>query len=184
MYDTFRGRGFRGALCGILILALTVLPAALTAGERRGAIVLVRDNNGKSVEGELIAVKQNAIIVLESSSASDVSLELSEIDTVRIVKKAKVLKGIGIGFAAGAGTGAVVGFASGNDEPGGFFNFTAGEKALIVGAALGTVGVILGAIFGAVAGSDQTLAVSGTFGSKRAGVLAFLSQKARVQGIQ
>ncbi len=183
MSDCFRSRGIRRTLGIMLVLGLTGLPTTLAAATRQGATVLVRDNRGRLHEGELIAVKQNAIIILESYSASDVSLELSEIDSVRIIRKAKVLQGMGIGLATGAATGALIGFASGNDEPG-WFSFTAGEKAAVAGAALGTLGLILGAIFGAAAGSDQTLAVAGTFGSKRVGVLVSLSRKARVQGIQ
>ncbi|NIV71632.1 hypothetical protein GWN26_03520 [Candidatus Saccharibacteria bacterium] len=58
---------------------------------------------------------------------------------------------MGVGFLAGFSTGAIVGFASGDDESG-WVRFTAAGKALIGGIALGTVGGITGLVIGAATG--------------------------------
>ena len=54
------------------------------------------------------------------------------------------LRGGTIGLLVGAGVGAVIGLASGDDPRGTFFGLTALEKARIAGAALGVVGAVIG----------------------------------------
>ncbi len=62
------------------------------------------------------------------------------------------LRGGAIGLLVGAGVGAVIGLASGDDPRGTFFGLTALEKAHIAGAALGVVGAVIGY---AIASSGQ-----------------------------
>ncbi len=54
------------------------------------------------------------------------------------------LRGGAIGLLVGAGVGAVIGLASGDDPRGTFLGLTALEKARIGGAALGVVGAVIG----------------------------------------
>lgn len=49
------------------------------------------------------------------------------------------MEGLGLGLLSGVVTGAVIGFADGDDESG-FFAFTAEEKALLGGILLGGAG--------------------------------------------
>ncbi|GMR12872.1 MAG: hypothetical protein BMS9Abin29_1066 [Gemmatimonadota bacterium] len=57
-------------------------------------------------------------------------------------------KGFGWGAVIGGGLGAIIGFASGDDPPSGFFTITAEEKA----AALGVAGALVGGISGLIQG--------------------------------
>jgi len=57
-------------------------------------------------------------------------------------------RGAGIGFLIGGGTGALIGLMSGDDPPG-FMSFSAGEKAVVLGGALGLLGTLIGVIGGA-----------------------------------
>lgn len=72
---------------------------------------------------------------------------------VSVRRERRVLRKVGIGALAGAGTGAVVGLLSGDDE-GGFINFTAEEKALMLGSAMGVLGGVVGLVAGIVVRHD------------------------------
>ncbi len=65
----------------------------------------------------------------------------------------KLLKSVGIGFLVGAGTGVLIGLASGDDE-GSFLAYTAEEKAAMAGVALGLTGAAVGLIVGLVRRQD------------------------------
>lgn len=78
--------------------------------------------------------------------------EIGKMD-VSIQPQRKVLKSVGVGLLVGAGTGAIIGLASGDDQ-GTFLAFTAEEKALMGGAVLGLTGVVVGLIVGLVRRQD------------------------------
>lgn len=88
------------------------------------------------------------------------------------------LRGAGIGLVAGVASGVLIGMASGDDscnEDTDYFNFcnlafSAGEKALIYGVALGGVGTIGGAIVGASTGSERWERGATVFAKGRVGV--------------
>ena len=63
-------------------------------------------------------------------------------------------KGARIGLLIGGPIGFVLGLASGDDPPGGFFSLSAGEKAAFGFLALGFVGSIVGSIAGAALPGD------------------------------
>jgi hypothetical protein len=77
------------------------------------------------------------------------------------------LEGLVLGGASGFALGIGIGLASGDDHcnPSSLclFQLSAGEKALIVGVALGTTGLALGALVGAVIGSHDAYELSSGF---------------------
>lgn len=78
--------------------------------------------------------------------------EIGKMD-VSIQRQRKVLKSFGVGLLVGAGSGVLVGLASGDDQNC-FICFTAEEKALVVGAMLGLTGGAVGLILGLVRRQD------------------------------
>jgi len=66
---------------------------------------------------------------------------------VSIGRERRVLRGLGLGLAFGAGGGVIVGLASGDDPPG-FLSLTAEEKALVLGVVFGLTGGVVGLVFG------------------------------------
>ena len=78
--------------------------------------------------------------------------EIGKMD-ISIQQQRKVLKSFGGGLLVGAGSGAVIGLASGDDQNC-FICFTAEEKALVGGAALGLAGGAVGLILGLVRRRD------------------------------
>ena len=138
-----------------LIALLLFIPAGLSAKERRGAELVVTRLDGSQVSGELIAVKRDSLLLL--SNGRDESIDLADIKIVRMIKKSRSGKGALYGFAAGAGSGAILGsilpMPLEDDKP----------LALIVasGAFLGAIGALSGLLVGSMAGVDSSFTVAG-----------------------
>lgn len=183
-----RKAGFKGkmerAVSLLMVISLMGLSENLIAGERRGAMLMVQKKDGSQENGELIAVKQSSILLLGSSSGTDVSIEVTDINTIKIVKKSRALSGLGLGSLIGGGSGAAIGFLSGDDPHNQLFSFSAGEKALIAGVALGIVGGLVGLTAGALAGTDKTIQIEGKSDLEIQAALANLKQKARISNFR
>jgi hypothetical protein len=84
-----------------LIISLLILPITLIANERRGADLIIKKTNDQQVRGELIAIKENSLLLKEHDSGVDVTAVVNEITTVTIVKKSKAGWGLLGGMAIG-----------------------------------------------------------------------------------
>jgi hypothetical protein len=86
-----------------------------------------------------------------------------------IVKgESQAKKGAGLGFLIGAGTGAIIGLAAGDDEPcpestetwsifPNCWSLSAGAKAAIGGIVLGSIGAAVGGIVGTASKADKSI---------------------------
>ena len=136
-----------------LIVLLLIIPANVSAKERRGAELVVTQHDGSQVSGELIAVKRDSLLLL--SYGRDESIDLAGIKTVRVVKRSMAGKGFLYGFLVGAAGGAVVGLAMGRTDMGG------NATPLLVGGYGGAMGALSGLLLGSVAGVDSSFTVAG-----------------------
>jgi len=161
-----------------LVVILLILSGNLYA-KKKGANLIVTKKDGQPIEGELITVKPNSLLLL-NTEGRDVSVGIGDIRIIRIVKKSKFFQSLGIGLLIGAGTGAILGLAEGGSID--FFGgtVTAGENALIGGALLGFNGLILGGIAGASAGRDKTIQIEGMTDLEIKDILEKLRKKARI----
>lgn len=172
-----------------LIFYLLTLSGNLYTKERRGVELVVQKKDGKQETGELIAVKQNSLLLLDSEGL-DVSVNIGEIRVIKIVKKSKSLVLGGIGLVSGAAIGALIGYLLGDDPPFMVTGFgpimtgpplmTADEKALALGSICGIAGGALGGIGGAIAGVDKIIQIEGKSETEIEKVLNRLRKKARV----
>ncbi len=137
-------------------------------------------NDGKKIDGWFYKTGDDKIYILPTNGKAVLpagntaieidkgfySIDASQINTIALKKKNGGLKGALIGLGIGAALGAIAGFVSGDDpviqstgnpyaDPfislGNAFAFTAGEKALALGAVGGLTGALIGGIIGAVA---------------------------------
>ena len=69
--------------------------------------------------------------------------EIAEMD-VLIGRERRGLQGLGVGFLAGAGAGALIGLVSGDDDRQQWFSFTAEQKAGIFAGFFGVIGGVVG----------------------------------------
>jgi len=176
-----------------LVFSLFVLSGNLYA-KKKGAELIVQKIVGQQVRGELITVKENSLLLLDSESGADVSVDIREIKLIEIVKKSKSLAWGGIGLVSGAVIGALIGYLQGDDPSGmttGFGPpmpfpclFTADEKAFYSGIGWGVIGGALGGIGGAIAGADKTIQIEGKSETEIRKALNKLRKKARVRNFQ
>jgi hypothetical protein len=146
-------------LAGILIVSalvilFLVLPADLSAKERRGANLIVTRLDGSQVSGELIAVKRDSLLLL-NNVGRDESVDLAGIKSVKIVRKSRAGLFAGIGGAAGAAAGAYVGLymGGGDDE--------SGPASIRGGVVYGALGALAGLLAGSLVGTDSRFVVAG-----------------------
>jgi hypothetical protein len=158
-----------------LIFSLVMLSGNLLAKERRGAKLIVTKNDGQLIEGELITVKPNSLLLLDTEG-KDVSIDISEIKVIKIVKKSKLLVGAGLGLLIGAGIGAIHGLTT-NDP---WYNSTSLGNAAW-GALLGIPSAIIGGIWGVGAGTDKTIQIEGLPQASIEFILKELRKKARIR---
>ncbi len=177
-----------------LVFSLFALSENLYA-KKKGAELIIQKIEGQQVIGELIAVKENSLLLLDSESGADVSVDIREIKLIEIVKNSKSLAWGGIGLVSGAVIGALAGYIAGDDPPlrgcWGFeptiskpFPMSADDKALVLGIGCGIVGGSLGGIGGAIAGKDKIIQFEGKSETEMKKALNKLRKKARIQNFQ
>ena len=92
-----------------------------------------------------------------SDSKNTKSFNYIDISSIKIRRTGTTGRGILIGAVSGLVTGAIIGFADGDDPPDPFFSYTAGEKAIAVGAMGSVVGAVIGGIIGGVVKKKFTI---------------------------
>lgn len=145
----------RRLTASVLVVTFLSLPGAMLAQEKRGANLVVALKDGSSVAGELIAVKQNSLLLL-SPVGKDESVELSRISTITIAKKSKAGSGFLIGFLVGGIAGGVLGHKLNEGDPD-YETTGAVAGVVLFGALAGLIGLGIGA----AAGSDETVDFEG-----------------------
>ena len=149
-------------ICGkvyLMVVALVMLDNPVSA---QGKEIAVRLNDGAELARlELIAVHDSALIVStvlserhEVDTASFILIKTKYIREVTVKGESEILSGMGMGFAIGGGLGALIGLGSGDDH-GGFIRFSAGEKMLVLGTALGAAGMLVGLAAGAASSTPE-----------------------------
>lgn len=162
-----------------VLLGLLFLVSGSSAKEKdNGALILVQKIDGQRIEGELLAVKDTNLILMDSGNLSGITEDIHEISTIQILKKSKFFKGLGYGLLIGGGSGALLGLLSGDDQEG-WVRFSAGEKARMGGIGFGILGASLGGIWGAIEGIDETISLEGRPPEEIKRVLNKLKLKAR-----
>jgi hypothetical protein len=163
----------------ILILTFFILLGNLSAKDRKkGADIIVQKKDGKTIKGELLAVKNDAIILMDSLNLSGIKMKSKEIRKITIAKKSGFFKGLGLGLVIGGGSGALLGLASGDDKSG-WFSMTAGEKAAVGGLGFGILGALAGGIVGTIKGIDESVVLEGRTAEEMVRVLRKLNTKSR-----
>ena len=74
-----------------LVFSLLMLPVNLYA-KKRGAELIIWKKDGQLIKGELIAVKENSLLVLDTEG-KDINIEIYEITLIGFKRKLRMLKG-------------------------------------------------------------------------------------------
>jgi hypothetical protein len=184
------------AISLVLVFSMLLLSANMFAQGRKGADLIIQKKNGAQVRGELIAVKQNSLLMLERDSGADVTIPINDIQVIQIVKKSQLFLGV---LAGGLIAGAFGTIVEGSREPykpsgsytGPYPEFYYGIRGAFddmfsgLGIAIGVlIGAIVGGIAGAAAGTDKKIQTRGRSDSAIQEILKELSKKARIKNAQ
>ncbi|MFX0196539.1 MAG: hypothetical protein ACFFCW_10480 [Candidatus Hodarchaeota archaeon] len=141
--------------------------------ERRGAKIEIWGKGDIYIEGELIAVKQNSLLLL-NTEGKDESVDIADIEVIRVKKKPNVGQGLLYGLLIGGGGGVLSGF---------LFPIEIDEYnwgPFFLGILGGVVGLLLGGISGAFRGS-KIIHFEGMTDWEIQETLDYLHKKARVR---
>lgn len=158
-----------------LVFSLMMLSVNLYAKEKRGAKLIIAKKDGQQVEGELITVKEDSLLLLDIEG-KDVSVGIENIKVIRIVKRSSTLGGAIVGFLVG-GVVCISTLISSRTPL-----HELKRRILIVGLFGGALGLIVGiGIAKGSAGKDKTIKIEGTNESEIKKTLDKLRKKARVR---
>ena len=114
---------------------------------------------GRHLPATALQVTLDLTSWIDPASGAVMNVATPEVTAVQFTRHGRgALEELGIGLLSGAAMGALVGFASGDDDPG-ILAFTAEEKALLGGVFFGGIGGLLGLSFGAAIGSKDVYAL-------------------------
>ena len=117
----------------------------------KGAQVQIMKSEREVIEGELLRVKDNSLLVMTTGSDTGVTVDMNEIILIRIKKKRTFGKGAVPGLLVGADIGIVAGLAGKYDGEG-ILVKNKGEGAFVGGLTLGVLGLGVGGITGSLGG--------------------------------
>jgi hypothetical protein len=159
----------------VLCFVLLTCSASSMATERRGAELTVQKLDGQQVKGELIAVKQESLLLLGSSPATDVSIAIADIKTIKVVKKSITVLTVGLGITLAA-LGAAAGYGLANAT------WHAGDTNWPWAG--GIIGLLSGVWIGTAISDSETIEVEGKSAAETKEILMKLRPKARINNFQ
>ena len=165
-----------------LVFSILVLSGNLCA-KKKGADLIVQKTDGIQIRGELIAVKENSLLLLNRLSGTDVTVDVSDIRLIKIMQKSNTLSYGVLGFFVGGMIGYAIGYDQGNKSK---IQIISPSYTGLAGAGIGSVlaglgGVLIGAM---VSNSSKTVQFEGKSDSEIQEILNEIRKKARIQNIQ
>jgi hypothetical protein len=175
-----RGKKLLSLFLVFSLMAISCASLRTTGGkrEKHGAKLIITKKGGQQIEGELITVKPNSLLLL-SLTGRDISVDIVDIKTIRIVNPSKLGKGAAIGGMVGAagGVGSLIALNAIIDED----DSIGFEWYLIFGAVGAGICAAGGALIGSLFGIDKIIQIEGKSDSEIRGALDKLSKKARIR---
>jgi hypothetical protein len=176
----------RKAVSWILVVSILSLSGEMFGAGRKGAELYIKKKDGHFERGELIAVRQSSLLLLDRYSGADVAVDIDDIRSIRIERKSLAREGAYIGLFIGAGSGAVIGAREAEkDKNENFLSAWFSEfQFAAYGLLLGLAGLIIGGILGQVVSADSTIQVEGKPDLEIKKILEKLRKKARIKNAQ
>lgn len=157
-----------------LVFSLVVLSGNLYA-KKKGAEIMVQKKDGQQVRGELITVKENLLLLLETKGA-DVSVDIEDVRKITIMRKSKAGKGAIYGAILGAFFTTIF-IVEDQSQPRSYdFGVYLRGSVVFIGG-----GALLGALIALDSGKDETIQIQGKSDSEIKEILEKLRKKARIR---
>ena len=152
----------------LAVAAFTLIPVGAMAAQAVQAVQLESGTRIritatpyalKNRTARVLSVRNDSLL-LQVAPADTLAVALAGVTQLDVStgRRRHTLQGAGIGALAGVASGALLGFADGDDPPG-FLSMTASEKAALGGATLGVAGLVIGTVVGALKVSDRWTSV-------------------------
>jgi hypothetical protein len=138
------------AIIFVLVTTWVRLPLP-AAGSRKGSTVVVTMTDGRVLKGELLSVRTNVLLVCDQSDGRGERLDLQQVVKVRVLRKSRILQGLGIGFLVGLALSEYSYGIAGNDE----------ELSGLIFFVLPPQTGLVGGICGALSGISKTFYLAG-----------------------
>ncbi len=172
-FFAFGARRRRWSFLAALAVLLLAAPARLSA-ERQGSALRLDLLDGRRLQGELLAVR-GEVLILQTWSGTATQAGIRDVARLRIMRENRVARGLASGMLAGFAVGSLIALP---------FTFSRGNEysllPLIVFAGMGGgFGAVIGAGAGIVASTDETIQCQGRSDAWRAVMLKRLQRLAR-----
>ncbi len=158
------------------IVVLLICPGNLAA-KKKGVHLVIEKKDSQVIEGELLRVKENSLLLMTSGSETGVTVDINEIIKLRIKRKAKFGKGALKGLLIGAGIGIAVGLAGKYDGEG--YIKDRGDAVIVGGLWYGALGAGVGGVVGLMSRNYKEIQVKGKSPSQIEKIMKKLNKKAR-----
>ena len=162
-----------------LVFSLVALSGSLMGKERKGAKLAIQKKDGQEVIGELITVKPDSLLLLDSEGV-DVSVDIEDVKTIKIMKKSLAYEFGLSGFLAGAAVSGLGHSGARKEEVGEEATQHFVFKTIAIGAICAAAGIVIGMAFGI----DKTIKIEGKSDVEIDAALEKLRKKARVPNYQ
>lgn len=159
----------------VIALGLVLIAPFGAAKERTGAYVVAAMRDGTVVQGELLGVRGESLILREAATGQGVTAELREVSSVTYSRRGGFGRGAGKGFLFAGLGGVALGIALDNEKA----TLHGASLAAATGISLGAIGAVVGGLAGALSRSEKTIAVDRTDGADLTAVASRLRQVAR-----
>jgi len=170
-------------LMSVLLAAVLAFPGNVSAAEKKkGNTVVLEMKGGETVQGELLAVREDRLVLFDMDALAGRDVPLGDVSRIRIVKPSKFGQGVGTAFLIGAVSGVCLGLASGTTQGLSGGTISAGTKAVAGAFGFGILGIPIGGVVGAVSGIDQWIDVAALPAASHRAVLERLRIYARTAG--
>jgi MFS family permease len=149
---------------------------------RTGARLRVQRTDQQFVEGELIAIRESRLILVDSASR-DLAIDIHEVNLIVIDKKAHPWIGAVLGMVLGGIAGVAIAPTKRADEFTDIITLPTEDLLSKMGYGLGGMlaGAVLGGVIGGALGSDSQIVVARMSPAERERLLIKLRSKARIK---
>ncbi len=156
--------------------------------KKHGANLIIQKINGQQVSGELITVKPNSLLLLDTEG-KDVSVDIEDVRVIKIVRRSKFLKGARPGALIGLTAGVLIGIKASQEEteynivtlpimP--IIEIAKASAPFVYGFVYMTFGALIGGIVGVAVG-DKTIELEAMSDLEIREALDKLCKKARIR---
>ncbi len=169
-----------------LVLLVLFLSQQHIWAARKGAVLRIQKTDQQTIEGELIAVRNTQLILVDSASR-DMAIDINEVALIVVKKDAHPWIGALLGMVAGGILGVALAPPTKVNEPTDLFtpepalDLLSKRTGYGLGGAL--AGAVLGGVIGGAIGSDSQIVVAKMGPPERERLLVKLRSKARVKKV-